>query len=227
MKVDMHSHILPGIDDGAGDIETSLALIRGLMLLGFTSSVATPHVISDMYRNTPETIRAALAQLRAALKKEKIKFRVSAAAEYMLDSYFFEMLKKNEPLLTIKGKHILTEFSFGYMPENPKEMSFNIITAGYIPILAHPERYAFFHGNNNAYHQLQELGFKLQVNLLSLTGYYGAAVAKAARYIIDNDLASFVGTDMHHVRHLEALQHPKSRGIFYKYLGGRKWNEGV
>lgn len=227
ITTDIHSHILPGIDDGAGDVETSISLVRGLMALGFTASIATPHVISDMYRNTPETIYAALARLRAALKKERLKFRVSAAAEYMLDNYFFEMLERGDPLLTVKGKHLLTEFSFGYKPDNPKEMSFKIITAGYIPILAHPERYGFFHNNYDAYHQLQELGFKLQVNLLSLTGYYGKPVARAARYILEQGLVAFVATDMHHERHLAALTHERSRRLFYKYLGERKWNAGM
>ena len=221
ITTDMHSHILPGIDDGAPDVEASVELVKGLMELGVTHSIATPHVISDMYRNTPETIGKALAELRSALEERGINYKVDAAAEYMMDAAFFEMIKNNEPLLTIKDNIILTEFSFGSIPDNPKQMSFNIITAGYNPILAHPERYAYFHNNYKAYHFLKELGFMLQVNLLSLGGHYGPGVEKAAKYIIKNGLATFVGTDMHHVRHLEGLKN--GRAVFEKWLGERDW----
>ena len=221
ITTDMHSHILPGIDDGAPDVEASVELVKGLMELGVTHSIATPHVISDMYRNTPETIGKALAELRSALEERGINYKVDAAAEYMMDAAFFEMIKNNEPLLTIKDNIILTEFSFGSIPDNPKQMSFNIITAGYNPILAHPERYGYFHNNYKAYHFLKELGFMLQVNLLSLGGHYGPGVEKAAKYIIKNGLATFVGTDMHHVRHLEGLKN--GRAVFEKWLGDRDW----
>lgn len=218
----MHSHILPGIDDGSPDAATSVTLVKGLMELGLTRSVATPHIISDMYRNTPETINSALQTLRTALKNEAIDYTVDAAAEYMMDAAFFERLERNEPLLCIKDKMVLTEFGWGNMPENPKQMSFSVITSGYTPILAHPERYNYFHHNNKAYHLLKELGFLLQVNLSSLTGHYGPGAMKAAKYILKNDLCSFLGTDLHHVKHLELLK--KSRGVFEELLGGKEWN---
>jgi tyrosine-protein phosphatase YwqE len=113
------------------------------------------------------------------------------------------------------------------MPENPKLMSFTIITNGYTPILAHPERYGYLHNNYKNYHNLQELGFKLQVNLLSLTGYYGPAVARAGRYIIKNDLASYTATDLHHPQHLAALQDRRNQGIFKEVFKGGRWNEGM
>ncbi|MFT3980959.1 MAG: histidinol phosphatase [Ferruginibacter sp.] len=225
IQTDMHSHILPGIDDGSPDIETSLLLIKGLMELGLKRSVATPHVISDVYRNTPATIRAALQQLQSALAENNIDYKVKAAAEYMMDAAFFEMIEKGEELLCIKDKTILTEFSFGSLPDNPRLMSFSIITAGYTPILAHPERYAYFHGNPKAYHLLDELGFQLQVNLSSLTGYYGGHAEKAAKYILKNKLCRYIGTDLHHVRHLELLK--KDRAIFETVLEGARWNESL
>ena len=223
----MHSHILPGIDDGSPDVETSIALVRGLMEMGITRSVASPHVICDIYRNTPATIGAALETLQNAIKKEGLDFTVSAAAEYMLDPYFFELLQSEAGLLTIKDNLVLTEFSFGFMPESPKQMSFAILTAGYTPILAHPERYAYYHKNYNAYHILQELGFVLQVNLLSVTGYYGPQVAKAAKYIIQNGLASFVGTDLHHQRHMDAMMDIRNQRIFSEIFKGELWNQSL
>jgi tyrosine-protein phosphatase YwqE len=113
------------------------------------------------------------------------------------------------------------------MPENPKLMSFSILTGGYTPILAHPERYGYLHNSYKNYHLLQELGFLLQVNLLSLTGYYGPAVAKAGRYIIKNGLASFTATDLHHPQHLAALQDPKNQKLFKEVFKGEVWNLGI
>ncbi|MFZ1529931.1 MAG: CpsB/CapC family capsule biosynthesis tyrosine phosphatase [Ferruginibacter sp.] len=220
----MHSHILPGIDDGSPDVETSLELIRGLMEMGLTRSVATPHIISDLYRNTPETIGKALNKLQEALDKNQLNYQVSAAAEYMLDNWFFELLKTQQPLLVVKDNIILTEFSFSYMPSHPEEMSFSIITEGYTPILAHPERYGYYHDNTKMYNRLKELGFLLQVNLLSLTGYYGKDVARAAKYIIKNGLASFVGTDLHHYKHLDAFREAYVKGLFKEWLGHQLWN---
>ncbi|RYZ32166.1 MAG: capsular biosynthesis protein [Sphingobacteriales bacterium] len=222
----MHSHILPGIDDGSPDVETSVELVKGLMALGLKRSIATPHIISDMYRNTAETIGAAQAKLRKALQDEGIDYTVDAAAEYMMDAAFFEKLEQGERLLRIKDNIILTEFSWAAMPNNPKLMSFSILTAGYTPILAHPERYNYFHNNTKVYYLMKELGFLLQVNLSSLTGYYGPGAAKAAKYIIKNNLCSFVGTDLHNVRHLQLLQ--DGRGVFEELLKGREMmNEGL
>ena len=219
----MHSHILPGIDDGSPDVETSVELVKGLMALGLTKSVATPHIISDMYRNTPETINGALVKLRNALQEAGIDYQVEAAAEYMMDAAFFEGLERGEKLLCIKDNMVLTEFGWAMRPENPKQMSFAIITSGYTPILAHAERYNYFHNNTKAYHLLKELGFMLQVNLSSLTGYYGPGAAKAAKYIIKNGLCSYLGTDLHHVRHLELLQ--KGRSVFESSFESRLWNQ--
>lgn len=224
IKTDMHSHILPGIDDGSPDLKTSIELIKGLLALGVNKSIATPHIIGDMFRNNPETIGNALDALKKELVRQKINFDVSAAAEYMLDSYFYELLNKGNPLLTIRDKMILTEFSYASRPDDPGKLSFAIITAGYTPILAHPERYPYYYGNLKMIHHLADLGFLLQVNLLSLTGYYGKEAAKVSQYIIKNDLASFVGTDLHHDRHMQALSDSRNRELFRKLLSHREWN---
>lgn len=222
---DIHSHILPGIDDGSPDIETSITLIKGLMELGVKRSVATPHIISDMYRNNAETINASLASLKEELVKQKIKFEVTAAAEYMMDAYFFELLQTKQKLLTIKDNLVLTEFSYAMMPDNSEEMAFAIITEGYSPILAHPERYHYYSNNYKAYHHLKDLGFALQVNLLSLTGYYGKDAAKAAAYLLKNDLVTYLGTDMHHERHLAGLKDAVRKELFRKYLEDKEWKQ--
>ena len=151
ISADMHSHILPGIDDGSPNLDTSIKLIKELIDLGITKSIATPHIISDLYRNTPNTINNALELLQQELKSQEINFEISAAAEYMIDTYFLELIQKKEQLLTIKDNLILTEFSYASTPQEPGKISFEIITAGYKPMLAHPERYPFYYGNYKMY----------------------------------------------------------------------------
>lgn len=222
---DIHSHLLPGIDDGSPDVETSLALLRSLSEAGIKKFICTPHIIGDMYRNTPETVNGALRTLRNAVKKEGLDVELSAAAEYMLDDHFMELLRKNEPLLTLKKNIILTELNYSTVVDNLEEIAFEIITSNYQPIMAHPERYHYYHKNYDAYKRLKELGFSLQVNLLSLTGYYGKSVAKAARHLFNEKMVDFVGTDLHHANHLKVLTAPYSIRTFEEYLGDAVINE--
>ncbi|MBA2249553.1 MAG: capsular biosynthesis protein [Chitinophagaceae bacterium] len=222
---DIHSHILPGIDDGSPDIATSLQLIKAMKDIGIHKAVATPHIIGDMYRNTPETINAALAILNDACIKNNLNFEISAAAEYMLDDHFFSLLRRKEKLLTINKNYILTEFSYTSAPDNIEEMLFEILTEGYKPILAHPERYFYYYKNYKIFHKLREIGFLLQVNLLSLTGYYGIAAVKVAKYLFENELVDFVGTDMHHWRHAETLLKKENIILLNKFIGEKKYND--
>src|SRR5665213_2156811 len=197
LSQDIHSHILPGIDDGSPDIETSLELLRSLQAAGIRKFICTPHIIGDMYRNTPQTINDALARLKKAVHEDGIDVEISAAAEYMLDDYFMELIRNKQPLMKLAGNYILTELSYATPPSRLEDISFEININNYQALMAHPERYPYYHKNYEAYNRLKELGFLLQVNLLSLTGYYGRAVAKAAKYILENNLADFVGTDLH------------------------------
>lgn len=223
VTTDIHSHILPGIDDGSPDITTSLKLVKGLYDLGYRKLVATPHIIGDFYRNNPLIINRKLEAVKNACREAGIDIELSAAAEYMLDDYFLQILKQKE-VLPVHANLILTELPYSVMPMNVNEIVFEIITAGYKPILAHPERYFYYHRDFDEYFRLKELGFSLQVNLLSITGYYGAPVAKAAKFIFENGLADFVGTDMHHVRHLEALGNRETNIILNKYLADKEYN---
>jgi len=225
VTTDIHSHILPGIDDGSPDIDTSLRLVKGIYDLGIRKTVATPHIIADLYRNTPATISSALDQLKAAVQNEGIDIEITAAAEYMLDDYFIKTMRSGNGFLTIHKNIILTEQSYATPTSNLNEISFELMTAGYRPIMAHPERYGFYHGKYDEYTRLKDMGFLLQVNLLSLTGYYGKPVTRAAKYILENGLADLVGSDMHHERHLAAMQNPGNLQVFSKHLSGRQFND--
>lgn len=222
---DIHSHILPGIDDGAPDIETSLELVQGLYALGIRKSIATPHIIGDLYRNTPQTIAAALEKLQTACAEVGIEMELSAAAEYMLDDYFLDLLQKKERLLTLHENILLTEISYTSTPENLGEITAGIINHGYLPILAHPERYHYYQQNFDQYYKLKEMGFVLQVNVLSLAGYYGKRAEKAAKFILEKDLAILIGTDLHHQKHLDTLSNPQNRLIFQELMGNKVYND--
>ncbi|MBL7703042.1 MAG: histidinol phosphatase [Ferruginibacter sp.] len=222
VTVDMHSHILPGIDDGSPDVETSVMLVKGLYDLGIRKCIATPHIIGDLYRNNDETIEAALSKLQKACDEAAIPMKLSAAAEYMLDDYFMELLQQQKPLRTLHKNILLTEIPYTAEPVNLQEIVFNIITSGYQPVLAHPERYFYFHQNYKGYKKLKELGFLLQVNLLSLTGYYGKEVARAARYLLDEGLVDLAGTDLHHSRHLNTFRAQKHLALLCKYIRNGK-----
>ncbi|MEO6949262.1 MAG: CpsB/CapC family capsule biosynthesis tyrosine phosphatase [Ginsengibacter sp.] len=221
---DIHSHLLPGLDDGSPDMETSILLLKSLHEAGISKFICTPHIIGDMYRNTPETINAALNKLKNAVQDEGMDIQLSAAAEYMLDDYFLELIRKNQRLLTLEENYILTELPYFAVPVNLKEITFEILTNNYQPLMAHPERYHYYHKDYAAYSRLKEMGFLLQVNVLSLTGYYGKEVARAAQYIVKNNLASFVGSDLHHSNHLAALTDERSVRTFEKYLGHKVFN---
>lgn len=225
LSQDIHSHILPGIDDGSPDVDTSLLLLRALADAGISKFICTPHIIGDMYRNTPETIGNALNILKKAVDQNCMQIELSAAAEYMLDDHFMELLRKKDSLLTLRKNYVLTELSYASSPDNLDQIAFEILTNNYQPLMAHPERYFYYHNNYDAYYRLKELGFLLQVNLLSITGYYGKRVAKAAKFILNNNLADFTGTDLHHVNHLKVLTDVKSIALFEKYLGDRVYNE--
>lgn len=199
---DMHSHLLPGIDDGSQDIEQSIILINGLLELGLQNFITTPHIMWDMYKNTNEIVIGKEKLLKESIGE--VPFR--AAAEYYIDDYLDELLLQKSPLLTIHENKVLVEFSFVSMPLTWKESIFNLQLNGYQPILAHPERYVYLARDKRIYDDLKSVGCLFQLNLLSLTGYYNKAVMDLAHYLLDRKYIDLVGTDMHHTRHLEALQ---------------------
>ncbi len=208
LGADMHSHLLPGIDDGSPDIETSLRLIRGMMDLGFTKFITTPHIMWDMYKNTNEIIQSKLEELRQAATAGGIHVPIHAAAEYFLDEHVEQLLKQGKPLLTVSGNMVLTEFSLAYPPQGLKDILFEMQMQGYHPIIAHPERYIYLEKMKDFYEDLKDIGCSFQLNVLSLANYYGKAANDLAQYLIKKGFYDMIGTDLHGFRHLEALNNP-------------------
>ncbi len=200
---DIHSHLLPGIDDGSKSIEETKLLITNLMELGFKKFITTPHIMEGVWENTGTIISEKLLKTNIELQKEGLP-ELSAAAEYMLDGNFLKILS-TEKLLTIKDHYVLVEMSYLNPPMNLYDIIFEIQLEGYTPILAHPERYNFFHNSLNEYKRLKTAGCKFQMNMLSTVGYYGPHVAKAADYLLTNNLIDFIGSDVHHSKHVEFI----------------------
>lgn len=207
LKTDMHSHLLPGIDDGSKDMEMSLQLIRGMKELGYQKLITTPHIIWDMYKNTPGIINSKLEEVRKAVREEGIDIELHAAAEYFLDEHVEELLKKKEPLLTVSGNKVLTEFSMAFPSMNTKDILFEMQMQGYQPIIAHPERYIYLQQNKDFYQELKDIGCLFQLNILALGGHYGRSVKDLAEWLLNNGFYDLVGTDLHNFYHLEDLQH--------------------
>lgn len=210
--VDIHSHLLPGIDDGSKNMDETIALIKKMRGYGIQNFIITPHIMEGVWENSIDTILPKLTAVKRELESHNLTdISIRAAAEYMLDSNFNSLLEQQQ-LLPLKDTKILIEMSYINPPVNLYEILFNIQIAGYQPILAHPERYSFFHKKYNEYVKLKEAGCLFQLNLLSLSNYYGKDTQKIALRLLEDNLIDFVGTDTHanrHLSYLESINNPK------------------
>lgn len=221
LKADMHSHLIPGIDDGSKTVEESLEIIEGLVELGFSKLVTTPHVMSDYYRNSPETILGGLDTVREALAKANIEVEMEAAAEYYLDHDFSEKIGK-EKLLSFGDNYVLFELPFMAEPQALNRVIFDLQTNGYKPVLAHVERYSYWHMEYERYQELAEKGVIMQLNIMSLTGHYAPEVKKISERLIDDGYISLLGTDTHGARHLGILHDATRSPWFHKLVESGK-----
>lgn len=206
LEVDMHSHLIPGIDDGAKTMEESVSLIKRLKSYGLRKIITTPHIMSEYYRNSPDIIRKGLKKVRAVLDKEGVDVQLEAAAEYYIDEIFYEKIEAGEELLTIKDNYVLVETGFINKPQMLLELFFSMEMNGYRPILAHPERYHYLIHDEKLLHDLFDREIYFQINLLSLTGFYSKAVKHFAEMLIDEKKVKLLGTDCHNHRYLDALE---------------------
>ena len=204
LKVDLHSHLIPGIDDGSQSMKESLSLLKGMEALGYEKVITTPHIMLDAYRNTPEIIQNGLKTLQESAEEEGITVEIEAAAEYYLDDGFEDLLKK-EDMLTIRGKYLLFETSYFAKPLQLEEMIFSISSAGYVPLMAHPERYRYVKDPLKEYGRFKELGVLFQVNLNSFGGHYGKDAKYKANFLRKEGMIDFLGSDVHHSRQVDTL----------------------
>lgn len=202
---DLHSHLIPSIDDGSESMEQSLEMIKELSHLGFTKLITTPHTMSHRFPNTKEDILNGFENLKAEVESAGIDIKLEVASEYYFDEHFFELIE-NGDLLTFGDNHILFELSYTAPAFGIETAVFQMLSKQYKPILAHPERYAIFQQDHSKYHQLKDTGLLFQLNVNSLDGFYGKAAKRAAEYLVDNGLVDFVGSDTHRPKYVEAFK---------------------
>jgi protein-tyrosine phosphatase len=205
LGADMHSHLIPGIDDGAPDLDTSIEMINGLIHLGFKKLITTPHIMQDMYPNKRDDILMRCEKLKEDLIERGLNVEIEAAAEYFLDDNLKRLLADKQPLLTMGEGLVLVEFSMASEPLDFKELLFEMQMQGYKPIIAHPERYVYHERNKEFFEELKAAGYLFQLNIMSLAGAYGKSVNELARYFIKHQYYDLAGTDIHNPHHLDHL----------------------
>jgi len=224
LGTDMHSHLIPGIDDGVMTIAESINLIKELSGMGFERIITTPHIQYEYYRNTPEIILEGLEKVKNRLAEEDYDISLEAAAEYRIDEGFGDHVKAGN-LMTFGDNYILVELSYYNPHPDFENIIFNLQVDGYKVILAHPERYSYWHESWDKFIALKERGVYFQLNAVSLAGHYNDSVIKYARKFVDEGMIEFVGSDLHDENYLLSLKKAGNDKSFRKLLeSGRLLN---
>jgi tyrosine-protein phosphatase YwqE len=218
LQIDMHSHLLPTIDDGSKNMEESIALVKKFIAMGYKKLITTPHIMQDFYKNTPEIIFDKLDKLKDIIKTLGLEIEIAAAAEYYLDEGFIDKLEKKEKLLSFSEKYVLFETS--YMNASPyfDNAVFMLQSQGYKPVLAHPERYVYLFDSLDKLKKWHSKGVLFQLNMNSLIGYYSTQSKMMAEKLIDNKMINFLGSDCHGERHIKAMQETRVNTYYKKAL---------
>lgn len=206
LGTDIHSHLIPGIDDGAQEMAASIELIKELKQLGYKKIITTPHILWEMYPNTPEIIEEGLSALKTELAAQQIDMEIHAAAEYFIDEHFQNQLTAKIPFLTLKDNLVLVEFSMITAPLDLQDILFEMQLQQYQPIIAHPERYIYLRNRKEFFDELKNAGAQFQLNLLSITGHYGKPIQELAAYLLEKGMYDYAGTDLHGIKHIEKLK---------------------
>jgi len=218
ITTDIHSHLIPGIDDGVQTLEQSLEILREMEALGYKKVITTPHTMAGSYDNTPEIIYAGLKKVREAIKENGINIQLEAATEYFLDESFMERLSNNEPLMTFGQNHVLVETSFISPPPQLLEASFGLAVKEYKMVFAHPERYLYLQENTKLLEDLMDREVVFQMNAIALTGCYSKPVKKFAEKLIDMKVPRLVGSDCHYIGHIDLLKEARASKYWNKLL---------
>lgn len=213
ITIDLHSHLIPGIDDGAKTMEESIEMIETFIELGYTKLITTPHIMSHRFPNTRTILEEGLVLLQKELQERNMQIEIEIASEYYLDETVMELVEKRD-IMTFGKNYMLFEMSYVQPLHHLEEMVFEIKVAGYTPVLAHPERYVYMHDDFSKYKRLKEKGLLFQLNIPSLGGYYSKPVQKAAKRLVDEGMVDFIGSDAHKIAHLSALKAVRTKKTY-------------
>ena len=217
LSTDIHSHLLPGIDDGVKSLEESINILKSLHQKGFDKVITTPHIMSGYYENTPDIINKKLAEVKQEIEiTENLNINLEAAAEYYVDEFFYTHLEKGLEVLSFGDNYVLIETPFLNKPNILLDVIFLMQSKGYNPVLAHPERYIYIQEDYKILDEILNTNTLLQVNANSFTGYYSKPAKKLAEYIVDEKLLRFVGSDIHNQNHLNTYKKTINTKYFQK-----------
>lgn len=218
LKTDIHSHLIPAVDDGVKTVEDSISILKELRTLGYKKVITTPHIYKDLYPNTEADLTKQYRNLLDRIEQEELDINLELAAEYFIDHYFLQKIKNNETLLSFGNQYVLVETSFTSLPLIWDEVIFELKSSGYRPVLAHPERYQYVIEDKSILMKLKMRNIKFQLTGPSLLGVYGTAQQKIARYIIKNNWVDFIGSDLHNQVQIEGLRKVVKNKLYQKAL---------
>ena len=219
-RVDLHSHLIPSIDDGVKSLDESISLIRQFKECGFKKIITTPHTMSHRYRNTKETIYEGYEILKNELARLEIDLELEVASEYYHDQHFLELIDNGE-ILTFGDKYVLFELSYNVKPFMLEETVYKLKEAGYRPVLAHPERYVYYDSEKD-YRKLKNMGLFFQINMISTQNFYGKKAKKAVEKIINLGMVDFIGSDIHSQKYMDTFLKSLSSNIYLKIVTKNK-----
>jgi len=204
--IDIHNHILPGIDDGAKTVDESIELIKGFSEFGVTDFICTPHIMENYYPNNPTTINNSLSLLKNGLKMNNLDhIHIDVAAEHMIDSGF-EKLLEDHKFMPLSKSYLLIEMSYLQASINFNEAINKISDIGIFPILAHPERYIYFYNKINKLQAIKDKGVLFQLNIMSLSSYYGKEVNTNALKLLKANMFDFLASDIHNKNQIKVIK---------------------
>lgn len=213
LSVDIHSHLLPGLDDGVKSFDEAIEILQSLQSLGYQKVITTPHIYPEVYPNTPDDILSKFETLKKKIKTYGLSLEVECAAEYFLDSSFLGTIKSGDQILSFGDGYVLFETPFYTKPLLFEEVIFELIAKGYKPVFAHPERYQYLEKKSEWLNQLHDQGVKLQVNLPSLAGAYGETPKRIAEKLLKDSKVSFLGSDIHRSNQMGLLKEALKKSI--------------
>ena len=218
LRVDIHSHLIPGIDDGIQSVEEGLTILSEFEALGYEKVITTPHTMWGTYDNRPENILEGLSVMKKAAKEANIQLEIEAATEYYLDEHFMERIKRKDELLTFGKEYVLVETGFINEPPELKDAPFQLNLHGYKMVYAHSERYMYLFDNERLIEELLDRNIIFQLNAISLTGCYSKPIQKLAEKLIDMKAVQLVGTDCHNMGHIDLLKEVRKSKYWNKLL---------
>ncbi len=223
--IDIHSHLIYGVDDGSKDIETSISILDSLSKNGITDIILTPHYITDTNYISPKTDNIfKLLELKREIKKQGININIYLGNEIYIDPNILDLIKNNKMCSLNNSAYILVELPMSGNYPDYQDILSDLLRIGFKVVLAHPERYATFQKDFNKVLEMVDMGVLLQCNIDSILGYYGKEAKKTMKLILKNKLVSFVGTDIHSIKN-DYSYIDKAKNKFKKYLTEEEINK--